>query len=217
MLPGTGSDEVFVRSVFAEPLSQVGLHLHAPATRTVADHLRALDHAAERHPIVAGGVSLGAHLAALWAARNPGRCAGLVLALPAWTGPSAGAPAALAAASSADVVAAHGITAALADVDGWLKIELDRAWRRYGDGLVAHFREAAGSDAPTFDELRTLDMPTGIVACTDDPVHPLEVARTWAAAMPRAVLRTTTLSALGNDRASLGRAAVEALAEGQPC
>ncbi|TWP49153.1 alpha/beta hydrolase [Lentzea tibetensis] len=210
MLPGTGSDEVFVRSVFLEPLSQVGLHLHAPATRSVAEHLSALDEAAKAHPIVVGGISLGAHLAALWASRNPGRCAGLVLALPAWSGPPADAPAAMAARLSANTVQRDGVERALAGVDGWLAAELHRAWRRYGDGLAAHLAEAADTDAPTEEQLSNLSAPTGIAACTDDPVHPLEVAQRWAKAIPRAALETTTLAALGADRASLGRAAVAA-------
>jgi pimeloyl-ACP methyl ester carboxylesterase len=201
---------VFVRSVFTEPLSQVGLHLHAPATRTLEDHLAAFDEAAQRHPIVAGGVSLGAHLAALWAVRNPGRCAGLLLALPAWTGPAQDAPAAIAARISAEAVAEHGIDQALSGTNGWLHEELNRAWRRYGDGLVSHFEEASTTPAPTEAELRTLDVPTGIAACTDDPVHPFEIACQWATALPRAALATTTLRQLGNDRASLGRAVVKA-------
>ena len=35
-----------------------------------------------RRPVLVGGISFGAHLAAEWAVRNPSRCAGLVLALP---------------------------------------------------------------------------------------------------------------------------------------
>ncbi|MFD5830220.1 alpha/beta fold hydrolase [Lentzea sp. NPDC060358] len=203
LLPGTASDEVFVRTVFAEPLSQVGAVLTAPRVRTLCERLTALDTAWEGHPIVVGGVSLGAHVAALWAVRNPDKCAGLVLALPAWTGAANGAPAALAAKASAQVVTEHGLDAALASTTGWLHDELTRAWRGYGDRLVPHFEEAAESAAPTLDELRSLRVPTGIVGCTDDPVHPIAVARAWAEAVPRAVLTTTTLDAYPH---ALGRA-----------
>lgn len=150
-----------------------------------------------------GGVSLGAHVAARWAAANPDRCAGLVLALPAWTGAPDGAPAALAARASAEIVRSQGLTAALAGTSGWLHDELTRAWHGYGDQLVPHLEEAAESLAPTLDELRSLDVPTGIVGCTDDPVHPIAVARAWAEALPRAVLVTTTLDAYPH---ALGRA-----------
>ncbi|SDH14198.1 Alpha/beta hydrolase family protein [Lentzea fradiae] len=203
LLPGTASDENFVRFVFAEPLSQVGAVLTAPRVRTVADRVEALDNAWTGHPIVVGGVSLGAHVAARWAAGNPDKCAGLVLALPAWTGPAGDAPAALAARVSARVVADQGLETALAGTTGWLRDELSRAWRGYGDQLVPHLEEASASEAPTLDELRSLRVPTGIVGCTDDPVHPIEVAREWADALPRAVLTTTTLDAYPH---ALGRA-----------
>lgn len=203
LLPGTASDERFVRFVFAEPLSQVGAVLAAPRVRTVEERTSALESAWAGHPIVVGGVSLGAHVAARWAVRNPDKCAGLVLALPAWTGPAAGAPAALAARMSARVVTDQGLEAALAGTTGWLRDELSRAWRGYGDQLVPHLEEASESEAPTLDELRSLRVPTGIVGCTDDPVHPIEIAREWAEAIPRAVLTTTTLDAYPH---ALGRA-----------
>ncbi|WP_237047992.1 alpha/beta fold hydrolase [Lentzea guizhouensis] len=203
LLPGTASDAVFVRSVFADPLSQVGAVIHTPHVRTLSERLTALENAAGEHPIVVGGVSLGAHVAASWAVRNPDRCAGLVLALPAWNGTPDGAPAALAARASAGIVAAHGVDAALAGTSGWLRHELHRAWHGYGDQLVPHLTEAAGSAAPTLEELRSLDVPTGIVGCVDDPVHPVGVARAWAEALPRAVLVETTLDAYPH---ALGRA-----------
>lgn len=203
LLPGTASDEVFVRSVFTEPLSQVGAVLNAPRVRTLSERLTALENAAASHPIVVGGVSLGAHVAARWAVANPDRCAGLILALPAWTGTPDRAPAALAAKASAAIVASQGLETALAGTTGWLRDELSRAWRGYGDLLVPHLEEAAESPAPTLDELKTLDVPTGIAGCTDDPVHPIEIAEEWAKAIPRAVLTTTTLDAYPH---ALGRA-----------
>jgi pimeloyl-ACP methyl ester carboxylesterase len=203
LLPGTASDEVFVRSVFAEPLSQVGAVFTAPRVRTLSERLTALENAFQGHPIVVGGVSLGAHVAATWAVRNPEKCAGLILALPAWSGAPHRAPAALAAKVSADVVRDEGLATALSGTTGWLHDELSRAWHGYGDQLVPHLEEASESLAPTLDELRTLQVPTGIVGCTDDPVHPIDVARAWAEAIPRAVLVTTTLDAYPR---ALGRA-----------
>lgn len=203
LLPGTASDEVFVRSVFTEPLSQVGAVLHAPRVRTLSERLTALENAWAGHPIVVGGVSLGAHVAAKWAVENPDKCAGLVLALPAWTGAPGRAPAALAARVSAEIVTNEGLDTALRGTTGWLHDELNRAWRGYGDLLVPHLEEASESSAPTLEELKTLDVPTGIVGCTDDPVHPIEIARQWADALPRAVLTTTTLDAYPH---ALGRA-----------
>ncbi|MDT7786208.1 MAG: hypothetical protein QOF58_4627 [Pseudonocardiales bacterium] len=203
LLPGTASDEVFVRSVFADPLSQVGAVLTAPRVRTLSERLTALENASASHPIVVGGVSLGAHVAAAWAARNPARCAGLILALPAWTGKPGDAPAAMAARISAEIVANEGLDTALRGTTGWLHDELSRAWRAYGEQLVPHLEEASTSEAPTLEELRTLGVPTGIVGCTDDPVHPIEIAREWADAIPGAVLTTITLDAYPH---ALGRA-----------
>ncbi len=211
VLPGTASDEVFVRSVFEEPLAQVGVGLTAPATASVEDHLAALDAAWTGTPLLVGGISLGAHVAALWAVRHPSRCAGLLLALPAWHGPAGDAPAALAARVSADVVERDGVDSALVGVDGWLGDELSRAWRRHGSRLAGILRAASSSSAPTAAELAGVGVPAGLAGCSDDPVHPLGVARSWTAALPRAVLRTTTLASLGADRTSLGRAAVLAL------
>jgi pimeloyl-ACP methyl ester carboxylesterase len=210
LLPGTASDEVFVASVFAGPLAEAGLSLHAPASRGVREHVEALDAAWDGTPLVVGGVSLGAHVAAAWAVRHPERCAGLLVALPAWHGAADGAPAALAASASASVVESEGVEAALAGVNGWLGAELRRAWPRYGTRLAEVLKEAAGSSSPTLAELGGLTAPVGVATCTDDPIHPLGVAREWVEALPRAALRTTTLAALGADRESLGRAALTA-------
>lgn len=221
ILPGTGSDEVFVRAVFDAPAKAARLRLVTPATRHGAllahHHLTALDAAADRYgPIVAGGISFGAHVAAEWAAANPDRCAGLLVALPGWLGPAGTAPGSLAAGFSADAVEAHGVTAALAtataDVPGWLADELDRAWRRAGDELVDSLRVAGRRPAPTPEVLRRIEVPAGVVGCVDDPVHPLEVARRWTDALPDARLHTITFAELGADRTSLGTAALRGVA-----
>ncbi|MFI6025147.1 alpha/beta fold hydrolase [Amycolatopsis magusensis] len=221
LLPGTGSDEIFVRSVFAGPLAGAGMTLIAPpppadGTALVEGYLAAFTAAAAETggKLLVGGVSLGAHLAAEWAVANPERCSGLLLALPAWNGVPDGAPASVAARYSADLVERDGLTAALAvATDGvapWLAAELRRAWPRHGDALAAGLRAAGAHPAPTPDALAQLRIPVGIAACTDDPVHPATVAHAWAAALPQACVRETTLTALGEDRESLGRAAVAA-------
>ncbi|MFD7658083.1 alpha/beta fold hydrolase [Actinosynnema sp. NPDC059797] len=213
LLPGTASDEVFVGRVFARPLAEAGLTLVTPAVRGVRECVEALDAAWSGTPLLVGGVSLGAHVATAWAVRHPGRCAGVLAALPAWLGPADGAPAALAASASAAAVEAAGVEAALTGVDGWLGDELRRAWPRYGARLASVLREAAGSRAPTAAELGGLAVPVGVAACADDPVHPLEIARRWVDALPRGALRTTTLAALGADPEVLGRAALAAYTE----
>src|SRR5262245_58357602 len=117
MVPGTGSDEVFVRSVFEAPLAAAEVTLTAPAPvpgPSLADSaLSALS--GSSGPVLAGGISFGAHLAAEWAVANPSRCAGLVLAMPAWHGPPSSAPASLSALHSAARVRAVGVAEALAE------------------------------------------------------------------------------------------------------
>lgn len=218
VLPGTGSDEVLVAAAFGRPLADVGVRLIAPAPqpgpRLADSYHAALDAAAAEAggPILVGGVSFGAHLSAAWALRNPARCAGLLAALPAWNGAPADAPAALAAHASAALVRAEGLERALAlathGVAPWLADELARAWRRQGAGLADGLDAAAVHPAPELTALGQLDVPAGVVACTDDPVHPVDVACGWVDAMPRAHLVEITLAALGADRAVLGRAAV---------
>ncbi|MGW4399229.1 alpha/beta fold hydrolase [Amycolatopsis nivea] len=217
LLPGTGSDEVFVRSVFGGPLAALGVPLITPAPVAGAGlaegFLAELDRLADRHgTLLAGGISFGAHLAAEWAVANPGRCGGLLAALPAWNGESGQAPAALAATVTADLVAAAGVDGALAQAaagsPGWLAAELDRAWRRHGAGLEAGLRAAAGRAAPALADLRGVDVPAGVGGCADDPVHPASVAREWARALPRGQYGETSLAAMGRDREALGRATV---------
>lgn len=221
LLPGTGSDEVFVTAVFAGPLKAAGMRLVAPRPcpgPELAEHqLAALDETAGRDgPIVVGGISLGAHVAAEWAATRPGRCAGLLLAMPGWCGPAGEAPGSVTARISADAVDADGVDAALAmatkDVPAWLAAELDRAWRRAGAGLAESLRVAVRRPAPTPGLLGRITAPAGVTGCVDDPVHPFEVARRWAAALPNAGLRSVTFAELGEDPSVLGRRTLAALA-----
>jgi pimeloyl-ACP methyl ester carboxylesterase len=216
LLPGTGSDEVFVRSVFEVPLAAVGVRTVTPRPvpgKMLAEaYLTALDEAAANGPVVAGGVSFGAHLAAEWAMANRDHCGGLVLALPGWHGTPGDAPGSVSAHLAAELVREKGVDAALAaataGVPEWLAAELNRTWRGYGDGLADSLAAPADRPAPTLAQLATLDVPVGIAAFVDDPVHPLAVAEEWLHALPCASLCTTRLEVLGVDHESLGRAAV---------
>jgi pimeloyl-ACP methyl ester carboxylesterase len=216
LLPGTGSDEIFVRSAFERPLAAVGVRAVTPrpepGSGLGAAFLAALDLAAENSTqgaVLAGGISFGAHLAAEWALLNPERCAGLLLALPAWNGKPGDSPAAVSARLGADTVRADGIEAALSTVhQPWLAAELGRAWHGYGDDLADSLQAAADRPAPTLEELAGLGVPVGVTGCVDDAVHPVSVAEAWAAAIPGAALCTTRLDIIGADPEALGRAAV---------
>lgn len=221
LLPGSGSDDRFVRSAFAGPLAAFGITAVTPVPRPGADvvdgYRAALDAAAAvPGPLLVGGVSLGAHVATAWAAHHRAelgdRLRGVLVALPAWTGPAAAAPAALAARATAQLVRAGGVAGALAHAaagsPAWLATELGRAWPGYGDGLAAAFDAAAAEPAPTDAELAGLDVPVGIAALVDDPVHPLAVARHWCATLPRAELVSSTLATFGADPELAGRASM---------
>jgi pimeloyl-ACP methyl ester carboxylesterase len=219
VLPGSGSDEVFVRAVFAAPLRALGIDLRTvkprPGGDVVAGYRAGLDAAlAGPGPVLVGGISLGAHVAAAWAAEQPtgAGLAGLLLALPAWIGPPRDAPAALTARATAAYARTGGVEAAVAAARAgsppWLAAELARAWPRYGTGLADALDAAANEPAPDAAGLRSLAVPAGIAALVDDPVHPLSVAEHWCAQMPRAALVSAPLAAFGTDPAVLGRAAV---------
>jgi pimeloyl-ACP methyl ester carboxylesterase len=218
LLPGTGSDEVFVRAVFGQPLADLGITAHTPRPRPgdelVAGFLADLDAVTAEQPALVGGISLGAHVAAGWAARNPDRCVGLLLAMPGWLGEPDGMPAAVSARVSAEAIERDGARVALeASTDGapgWLAAELRRAWPRQGNGLAAALRVAAGSTAPNAETLASVTVPAGVAGCTDDPVHPYEVAERYAAALPVAALGATTLAAMGRSPGALGRAVAQA-------
>ena len=210
LLPGAGSDDEFVRAVFEGPLRSLGVPLITPGPGLPGEHVSALSEAAAAGPVLAGGISLGAHLAAEWTVRNPNRCLGLLLAMPAWTGRSGDHPAAVAARLGAASVREVGLPEALdracAGVDPWLAAELRRSWNRHGAALPELLDAAAAPPPPTLADLSTITVATGVVACVDDPLHPLPVAMEWHRALPNSALGVTTLSALGADRESLGRA-----------
>ncbi|HEY2207554.1 MAG TPA: alpha/beta hydrolase [Pseudonocardia sp.] len=222
LLPGGGSDEVFVRTVFTEPLRAVGASVRTPPFRpgsgVVDGYLEELDAAARKGaPLLVGGVSLGAQVAARWAAARCRSSAGdipvgLLLALPAWTGCPDGAPGAVAAALGAAAVRRDGLDAVVETTrygtPDWLGNELSRAWRRHDGFLADSLSVTARTPGPTEAELAALRVPVGLVGLRDDPVHPWSVAARWHELLPCSALVGTTLGAFGRDRATVGRAAV---------
>lgn len=220
LLPGTGSDDDYLRRAFGRPLQQVGAVLvaHRPQPGQLIDgYLAELDAASRHRPIVAGGVSIGAAVAVGWALRHPGRVLAVLAALPAWTGSPQSAAAAQAARYSAEQLRRDGLAAVTAQLrassPAWLADELTRSWTAQWPRLPDALEEAAAFVAPSDTELRQLGVPLGVAAATDDAVHPLHVGAQWAAAAPRAALRTVTLDQIGADPTALGRACLAALAE----
>ncbi|HEX6756548.1 MAG TPA: alpha/beta hydrolase [Mycobacteriales bacterium] len=220
LLPGAGSSADFVARAFGPPLTERGYALVSvppvPGPGVVSAAFSALDEALEEYGPrlrLVGGVSLGAHVSARWAVVHQGVLAGLLLAFPAWTGEPG--PVAAATAAAADRVATLGTAGALAVAGsggvGWVAEELAAAWPAYGGELAATLRAAAAAPGPTRAELAALDLPVGLAACEDDPLHPLAVAEEWAAAVSIARVARLRLATLAPDRALLGAATLTAL------
>jgi pimeloyl-ACP methyl ester carboxylesterase len=229
VLPGSGSTAEFVGRAFAGPLAAAGHALVTadppPPDPDAPDPAEAwglaLDALAAREPFaLLGGVSLGAHAAARWASQRPGAAGGLLLVLPAWTGP----PDAVAAVSgaTADEIDRLGVEPLLARLRtlttgearaAWVVDELHTAWRSRGRAaLVAELRGVAASRGPDRAELRRIAVRAGVVALAGDPLHPATVARDWVTALPAAGLVTVDHPAVAADRAALGAAVLRALA-----
>ncbi|GBG35836.1 hypothetical protein [Mycobacterium montefiorense] len=220
LLPGTGSDDVYVNRAFSGPLRNAGARLVTPAPRPdrlVDGYLSALDDAARDGRIAVGGISIGAAVAAAWALAHPGQTVAVLAALPAWAGAPGSAPAALAARYSASQLRADGLAATTAQMrassPAWLAEELTRSWLAQWPLLPDAMDEAAAYVAPSCDELHKLAAPLGVAAAVDDPIHPLQAGVDWVAAAPRAGLRTVTLDQIGADSAALGAACLAALAD----
>ena len=237
LLPGSGSTGDFMARAFAPVIDSrsavVVTHASGDA-RAIAAQLGATydECAARGTPITCViGVSIGAHAAGWWASTRPSKPTHptatdhashrqpleLVLAMPAWTG----APDDIAAttAYAAERLATQGVAAELDLLhtqfpDDWVVTELDTAWRtRDPSQLVCSLRGTATSVSPTLDDLAHISIPTCVVALADDPLHPADVARTWAAAIPDATLTTVARAAPAADRAAFGNAVLAAWAQ----
>lgn len=185
-----------------------------PADQALAHHVADLAALVDAtHARVAGGTSLGAHVAAAYATTHD--LDALLLAIPGWLG--AGTVTARANDAIADEIEMYGVTATLAriaadrDVPRWVVIELERSWPRHdARSLVAAFRAVATDEAPTLEQLRAVTCATGIVGLVDDPNHPFDAADAYAQAIPRAALQALTLAEWGERRSLLGEAALAA-------
>ncbi|MDV7352273.1 alpha/beta hydrolase [Rhodococcus oxybenzonivorans] len=219
VLPGTGSDADFVARAFTEPLARRGVRTLAvdpDPRRVVGSYVDALNTAAAAgEPILVGGVSIGAAVALQWAATHHEHTAGVLAALPAWTGTAEDAPAAASARFTATRLRADGLERVTAEMVAssppWLGRALAKSWRSQWPHLPAALDEASRYHGPAEDDLERIDVPVGIAAATDDAVHPIEVARTWAALLPHAGLVTVSLDDIGVDPAVLGYASLRGL------
>jgi pimeloyl-ACP methyl ester carboxylesterase len=228
---GVGSSARFVTAAFAEAVRRdLGLTLVAYDLRghgRSGDERDPVAHALDRHvadldvvvratgAVAVGGVSLGGHVAAAYAA-DGGPVEAVVACLPAWTGravPGEGPHAATAA--DVDRRGVAEMTAALAadpTLPGWLRDTLVTDWSAQDPAsLAAALRALDGGLAPTEGELRGLGVPLAVVGWPDDPGHPLAVARDWAGWAPRGALGVASMAAMQDDLAHLGSVAAGTL------
>lgn len=232
VLHGTGSNPDFVRRTFLHAASSRGWALasyrlrgHGPTPGErpydLPHHVADLAQLAEElQPVVVGGISLGAHVGATWAATRsvPLSVRGLALAIPAWVGPPD--EVARANATQAREIERIGVAECLARLradlaDGsaaWVADEMAATWHEHDEAAFCEVLDAVAiSDAPSAEELGAVTVPVGLAAVSDDPLHPAAVARRWAAALPRSAVVELTLGELGADRGALGQAALDAL------
>jgi len=162
----------------------------------VDDMLRAHD-----GTFVAGGIGMGVATALFTALRAPRRVAALILVLPpaAWEDRAYAAAAYEADADMAemsgikrlaDEVRRRPLSPLLAQVRSDAR-EVDARHLQAMDPklLTPLLRAAARSDLPRLDDVRSIIVPTLILAWEDDPNHPVATARTLADAMIQSDLR----------------------------
>ncbi|GEE02621.1 hypothetical protein nbrc107696_30670 [Gordonia spumicola] len=223
VMPGTGSDADFVRRVFHRRAAVTGAELHClePDADLVASYLTRIDAIAERsESVIVGGVSIGAAIAVSWAL-DPGRaarCDGVLAALPAWSGAPGDSVASVSARLTAESIENDGleptVSAMVAGSPDWLGAELARSWRSlHPRGLVAQLRAASTFVGPSLTDIASLTVPLGVAVAPDDPLHPADVGRAWAAAAPRGAVVETPLTEFGPDERLLGDACFAALAD----
>lgn len=223
MIAGAGSSEAFIARAFpAMPTvvdEVIAVAAHRGSAPAVAKALRdeILLARALGLRVIVGGVSFGAHASASHVATCPPRERpdGLVCVMPAWTG-NPGAVAA-ATALTASWLRSRGIQAELARLEAeypgdWVVSELRASWGPQDDReLAAELESVAVSPGPTRSVLASITVPSVVVGVLDDPLHPIEVAREWSAAIPGCCLQTLSRNELAADRGSLGRSAFGAL------
>lgn len=185
LLHGAGSTPHFIARAFGPAADRMGVRLVAPdvsgATMPEMVELIAGFEPSDRDVI--GGVSLGAHASAEYAATSGFR-GRLYAVMPAWLGEPEDV--AGLTSSTADWLAATSVDSVLAEIAAgdpgdWIVHELQMAWTSMDPArLIDALRVAGSQQAPTPADLATITCQTRVVGLADDPTHPLHVARTWA-------------------------------------
>jgi pimeloyl-ACP methyl ester carboxylesterase len=212
LLHGAGSTPRFIERAFAAAAGRAGARLVAPdvSGATMAEMITAIDDFQPGDQDVIGGVSLGAHASAGFAATT-GYRGRLYAVMPAWLGKPQDVAALTSA--TADAVARTSVQEVLSALDAegdWVVDELRRAWTcTPRDHLVKALRVAARQTAPEPHELTRIAAQTTVVALADDPTHPLTVAQAWAHSVPGADLQVLPRDLHGRAPTELARPLLE--------
>jgi len=161
-------------------------------TNLADDLLRLLDRWFPGEQVHGVGPSMGAATLLHAAAREPDRFAGLTLMVP----PTAWETRAAQAGSYRDAAAlvqSEGVDALVAAQRGGTPppatVGAPETVPDVADALLPSLlRGAALSDLPAHADIARIDVPTTILAWTEDPGHPLSTAQTLASLLPRATL-----------------------------
>ncbi len=157
---------------------------------------------------VLGGISMGAAIAARLAALRPGRLRALILVRPAWF--DRPAPANLSSIAEVAAMLARGQTGAdfaatptharLAATAPDNIASLTGFFARAALDLTARLLAAIAADGPgvSRDDIAAIHLPTLVCGCAEDEIHPLPMARDWAATIPGA--RFVELPPKGRDK-----------------
>lgn len=208
ILHGAGSTPEFVQRAFGPAARGHGWELVAPDVRGLdMDQMLALIAGAQPAQVL-GGVSLGAHAVAAFAARTGWR-GRLYAVMPAWLG-EPGDVAHLTAATADEVERTSTVAVVTRLLDhapgDWIARELQAAWLAMPTGtLVRALRVAAAQWAPVPLDLARINAESTVVALADDPTHPAAVAVAWAHAIPGARLREVPRDLAGQGPQSLAQ------------
>jgi pimeloyl-ACP methyl ester carboxylesterase len=157
---------------------------------------------------VLGGISMGAAISARLAVLQPARLRALVLVRPAWF--DSPAPANMASIAEVAAMIARGETAAdfaatptharLAATAPDNLSSLNGFFAREPLALTARLLGTIAADGPgiTRAEITAIRLPTLVCGCAEDEIHPLSLARDWAATIPGA--RFVDLPPKGRDK-----------------
>ena len=154
------------------------------------------------------GVSMGSAVALRLALDHPRRVKGLALVRPAWTHepltenlvPNIEVAGLLRSMPPADALAAFRSSRTYGQIRGVSRHAAESLCSQFlrpraVERSVRLFQMPRCTPYTDPDQLATVQQPTVVIGCDRDPLHPIEIARTWARLIPTASLESVSSSA----------------------